>query len=57
MAIAHLPMEYRQVLIMRDLEGFSGPEVAAQLGLTLETVKSRLHRARKLLRETLAFWA
>jgi RNA polymerase sigma factor (sigma-70 family) len=55
-AISHLPVEYRQVLILRDLEGFSGPEVADQLGLTLATVKSRLHQARLLLRESLAVW-
>jgi RNA polymerase sigma factor (sigma-70 family) len=56
-AIAHLPADYRQILIMRDLEGFTAPEVAQHLGLTLETVKSRLHRARNLLRESLATWA
>lgn len=56
-AIAHLPSTYREVLIMRDLQGFSAPEVAERLGLTLATVKSRLHRARTLLREKLQHWA
>jgi RNA polymerase sigma-70 factor (ECF subfamily) len=55
-AIAHLPADYRQVLILRDIEGYSGPEVAEQLGLTVETVKARLHRGRRLLREMLSQW-
>ena len=52
-AIAHLPVSYRQVLIMRDLEGRTAPETAVALNLTIETVKSRLQRARGLLREML----
>jgi RNA polymerase sigma factor (sigma-70 family) len=52
-AIARLPLSYRQVLIMRDIEGRTAPETAAVLGLTIETVKSRLSRARGLLRQTL----
>ncbi len=55
-AIAQLPPAYRQVLAMRDMEGLSGPQVAESLGLSLETVKSRLHRARQILREKLAHW-
>ena len=56
-AIAHLPSTYREVIIMRDVEGFSSPEVAERLGLTIATVKSRLHRARNVLREKLEHWA
>jgi RNA polymerase sigma factor (sigma-70 family) len=56
-AIAYLPSAYRQILIMRDVEGFTGVEVAAELGLSLETVKSRLHYARQILREKLAHWS
>lgn len=55
-AIAYLPSAYRQILVMRDIEGYSAPEVAEILGITIETVKSRLHRARSLLRESLAGW-
>jgi RNA polymerase sigma factor (sigma-70 family) len=55
-AIAHLPSAYRQILIMRDIEGFTGAEVAETLGLSLETVKSRLHSARQVLREKLLHW-
>lgn len=53
-AIARLPAPYREVLLMRDVEGRSTPETAAALALSSETVKSRLHRARLLLREALA---
>jgi RNA polymerase sigma factor (sigma-70 family) len=52
-AIAALPPLYREVLLMRDVHELSAPEVAAQLGLSLEAVKSRLHRARGMLRARL----
>jgi RNA polymerase sigma factor (sigma-70 family) len=55
-AIAHLSAEQRQVLIMRDIEGMTAPAVASTLGITLETVKSRLHRARNNLRQALKHW-
>lgn len=41
-----LSPEEREVLILRELEGFSGEETAALLGLSLAAMKSRLHRAR-----------
>lgn len=49
--LALLPAEYRLVLVMRDLEGYSYEEIAAVLGLNMGTVKSRLSRARAKLRE------
>jgi RNA polymerase sigma-70 factor (ECF subfamily) len=52
-AIARLERPYREVLIMRDLEGLSGPETCALLGLELSAMKTRLHRARSQLREQL----
>ena len=55
-AIADLPPQYRQVLVMRDVQGMTAPEVAATLGLTVETVKSRLHRARSIIRAALYNW-
>ncbi len=55
-AIAQLPAAYRQVLILRDIEEFTAPQVAALLGITVETVKSRLHRGRNLLRDALQSW-
>jgi RNA polymerase sigma-70 factor, ECF subfamily len=45
-AIAALPHLEREVLQMRDLEGLSGEQVAAAVGISLPAMKSRLHRAR-----------
>lgn len=46
LALQRLPEEDREVLTLRDQEGLTGPEAAAALGLTLDALKSRLHRAR-----------
>lgn len=52
-SIATLERPYREVLVLRDLEGLSGAETCATLGLELATMKTRLHRARTQLREVL----
>jgi RNA polymerase sigma factor (sigma-70 family) len=52
-AIQQLPPAYREVLLLRDVHELTAPEVAAQLGLSVQAVKSRLHRARTLVRERL----
>jgi RNA polymerase sigma-70 factor (ECF subfamily) len=52
-AIAQLERPYREVLILRDIEGLSGEETAGALGLELNAMKTRLHRARMQLRDTL----
>jgi RNA polymerase sigma-70 factor (ECF subfamily) len=52
-AIATLTPAYREVIVLRDIEGLSGPEVAQALGLTVEAMKTRLHRARLAVREQL----
>jgi RNA polymerase sigma factor (sigma-70 family) len=52
-ALQALPTHYRQVLLLRDLEGLTIDEISAQLGLTRESAKARLHRARGLAREYL----
>ncbi|MEV0292926.1 sigma-70 family RNA polymerase sigma factor [Nocardia sp. NPDC050710] len=52
-AIAALPEDQRRVLIMRDVQGFSGPIVAARLGLGTAAMKSRLHRARAAVQQAL----
>jgi RNA polymerase sigma-70 factor (ECF subfamily) len=49
-AIARLDRPYREVLVLRDLEGLSGEDASAALGVPLATMKTRLHRARALLR-------
>jgi RNA polymerase sigma-70 factor (ECF subfamily) len=41
------------VLVLRDLEGLSAPEVAKILGISVDAVKSRLHRARLAVRKAL----
>lgn len=53
-AIGTLAPMYREVLVLRDVEGLTAPEVAKVLGLTVEAVKSRLHRARLMVREQMA---
>lgn len=52
-AIAELERPYREVLVLRDIEGLSGEATAAALGLELATMKTRLHRARSLLRDAM----
>lgn len=52
-AIATLEPPYREVLVMRDLEGLTGEATCAALGLTETAMKSRLHRARRDLRSEL----
>jgi RNA polymerase sigma-70 factor (ECF subfamily) len=53
-AISSLEPMYREVLLLRDVEGLSAPEVGAVMGLGVDAVKSRLHRARVMVREQLA---
>lgn len=52
-AIAALPEDQRRVLIMRDIQGYSGRMVADALGLSTAAMKSRLHRARTTVQQTL----
>ena len=49
-AIADLDPKYREVLILRDVEGLTAPEVAEILSIPVDTVKTRLHRARQAVR-------
>jgi RNA polymerase sigma-70 factor (ECF subfamily) len=53
-AIASLPPMYREVLLLRDVEGLTAAEVAEVLGIGVDAVKSRLHRARLRVRERIA---
>lgn len=52
-AIAELPDDRRLVVVLRDVEGLAYEEIAAALDLPLNTVRSRLHRARMDLKEKL----
>lgn len=53
--IRSLPEAYRETLILRLVEGMTGPEIAARTGLTAASVRVNLHRGMKLLRERLGF--
>jgi len=49
--IDDLPEEYRAVILLHDLQGFTNAEIARITGITLENVKIRLHRARRKMKE------
>lgn len=53
-ALQNLPQKYRLILTLRDVQGHSYEEIASILDLSSGTVDSRLHRARKMLREKIA---
>ncbi len=51
--IAQLPEDYRNVLLLRDIEQVDTQTAADSLGISSGAVKTRLHRARQALRELL----
>jgi RNA polymerase sigma-70 factor (ECF subfamily) len=53
--IRSLPEAYRETLVLRLVEGMTGPEIAARTGLTAASVRVNLHRGMKLLRQQLGF--
>ena len=53
-AIADLPDTYRDVYVLADVETLPNSEIAEMLGLSVPAVKSRLHRARLMMRDALA---
>jgi RNA polymerase sigma-70 factor (ECF subfamily) len=52
-ALDELSDEYREVILLRDVESLTAPEAAETLGISVDALKSRLHRARQALRDTL----
>ncbi|HYM22782.1 MAG TPA: sigma-70 family RNA polymerase sigma factor [Vicinamibacterales bacterium] len=52
-ALDHLPFEYRTAIVLREIDGLTYEEIAFSLNMHPATVKSRLARARKMLREEL----
>jgi RNA polymerase sigma factor (sigma-70 family) len=52
-AMARLPAHYREILLLRDVDGLTLDETGRALGLELAATKSRLHRARVRVRELL----
>ena len=53
MAIQSLPDIYREIIVQREFEELTVKEIAVRLGLLPETVKTRIHRGRSLIREHL----
>lgn len=51
--VEKLPAHYRTVILLHDVEGLTNPEIAQILDCSLDAVKIRLHRARRMLRATL----
>lgn len=51
--VESLPGDYRTVLVLSEFEGLTNPEIAEVTGISLDTVKIRLHRARTKLRKAL----
>ncbi|MEM9888327.1 MAG: sigma-70 family RNA polymerase sigma factor [Bacteroidota bacterium] len=56
-AINSLPVDFRIVILLCDIEGFTYEEISKIVDIPIGTVRSRLHRARKLLKEKLADYA
>ncbi|MBX4920781.1 RNA polymerase sigma factor (plasmid) [Rhizobium bangladeshense] len=52
-AVDELPDQFRAVFVLRDVEGMSTEEAASYLCIKPETVKTRLHRARKMMRQSI----
>jgi RNA polymerase sigma factor (sigma-70 family) len=52
-ALESLPAHYLEVVLLRDFEELTIAEIAARLGESVAAIKSRLHRARELVREYL----
>lgn len=52
--IRELPEAYRETLVLRLVEGMTGPEIAERVGLTPESVRVNLHRGMAMLREKLS---
>ena len=53
-ALNELPVDYREVIVLREMEGLSYSEIAEAMGVPIGTVMSRLSRARGESRDALA---
>jgi RNA polymerase sigma-70 factor (ECF subfamily) len=56
-AINRLPVDFRTVILLCDIEGFSYEEIAKIIDIPIGTVRSRLHRSRSMLKESLQEYA
>lgn len=55
-AIDNLPKEFRDTIVLCDVQGFSYSEIASILDIPIGTVRSRIHRGRSILRHLLVEW-
>ncbi len=55
-AIDNLPEEFKDAVVLCDVQGFSYTDISSILGIPIGTVRSRIHRGRKILRHLLADW-
>lgn len=53
-ALLQLPIEFREAVVMCDVVGLSYDEIAAAVAVPIGTVRSRIHRGRRMLRESLS---
>ena len=51
--IEDLPPDFKAVVLLSEMEGLKNKEIAEILGITLDTVKIRIHRGRKILKKEL----
>ena len=56
-AVNALPVDFRAVILLCDVEGFTYEEISKIIDIPIGTVRSRLHRARNMLKEKLAAYA
>jgi len=56
-AVNNLPVDFRAVILLCDIEGFSYEEISKIIDIPIGTVRSRLHRARNMLKEQLSAYA
>ncbi len=56
-ALNNIPVDFRTVIILSDLEGFTYEEMSKILDIPIGTVRSRLHRARNMMKEKLSVYA
>jgi hypothetical protein len=56
-ALNSLPVDFRVIILLCDLEGFTYEEIAKIIDIPIGTVRSRLHRARHMLKDKLRIYA
>jgi len=57
LALNRLPVDFRLILLLSDIEEFTYEEMSKIIGIPIGTVRSRLHRARKLMKDQIGHYA